>query len=78
MFSAKWPDSSFGGVPVVYCPDDDHMEEEVQLRVQVEEEEIGETHGEEQGKEQRDNKRTLKHVTSWMASGWNECAPETP
>ena len=45
VFSAKGPDSSFGGVPVVYCPDDDHMEEEVQLRVQVEEEEIRETHG---------------------------------
>ena len=25
----------------------------------------------------RHNKRTLKHVTSWMACGWNECAPET-
>ena len=23
VFSAKGPDSSFGGVPVVYCPDDD-------------------------------------------------------
>ena len=38
---------------MVYCPDDDHMEEEVQLRGQAEEEEIGETHGEEQGEEQR-------------------------
>ena len=57
MFSAKWPDSSFGGVPVVYCPDDDHMEEEVQLRVQVQEE-IRETHGKEQGKEQRVKERT--------------------
>ena len=36
---------SVGGVPVVNCPDDDHMEEEVQLRVQVGEEGIGETHG---------------------------------
>ena len=54
VFSAKGPDSLCGGVPVVYCPDDDHMEEEVQVRVQEEEEEeIGETHGEEQGKEQR-------------------------
>ena len=59
VFSAKGPDSSFGGVPVVYCPDDDHMEEEVQLKIQVEEEgEIGETHGEEQGKEQRVKERT--------------------
>ena len=22
--------------------------------------------------------QTLKHVTSWMACGWNECAPKTP
>ena len=58
VFSAKGPDSSFGGVPVVNCPDDDHTEEEVQLKVQVEdEEEIGETHGEEQGKEQRVKER---------------------
>ena len=35
---------------MVFCPDNDHMEEEIELRVQVEEEEeIGETHGEEQG-----------------------------
>ena len=33
--SAKGPDSSCGGVPMVYCPDDDKMEEEVQVRVQV-------------------------------------------
>ena len=46
-FSAKGPDSSVGGVPVVYCPVDDHMEEEMQLKVQVEEERLGETHGEE-------------------------------
>ena len=26
----------------------------------------------------RDNKRTLKHVTSWMACGRSDCAPETP
>ena len=59
VFSAKGPDSSTGGVPVVYCPDDDHMEEEVQLKVQVEEEEeTGETHGEEQGKEQRFKERS--------------------
>ena len=41
-FSAKGPDSSVSGVPVGYCPDDVHMEEEVQVKVQVEEEEIGE------------------------------------
>ena len=51
-------DSTVGGVPVVYGPDDDHMEEEVQVSVQVEEEEIGETHGEEQSKEQRVKERT--------------------
>ena len=45
-------DSSVGGVPVGYCPDEVHMEEEeAQVMVQVEEEEIGETHGEEQGEE---------------------------
>ena len=45
VFSTRGPDSSVGGVPVVNCPDVDHMEEEVQLRVQVEEEGTGETHG---------------------------------
>ena len=49
---AKGPDSSFGGVPVGYCPDEVHIEEEgVQVKVQVEEEEIGKTHGREQGEE---------------------------
>ena len=53
------PDSSFGGVPVVNCLGVDHMEEEVQDRVQVEvereEQGIGETHEKEQGEEQRIN-----------------------
>ena len=44
-----------------YCPDDDHMEEEVQLKVQVEEDRIGETHGKEQGEEQRVKERTTAH-----------------
>ena len=57
VFSARVPGSSVGGVPVVNCPDVDHMEEEVQLRVQVEEEK-GETHGTEQGEEQRVKERT--------------------
>ena len=49
---AKGPDSSVGGVPVGYCPDEVHMEEEkVQVKFQVEEEEIGETHGREKGEE---------------------------
>ena len=38
VFSARGPDSSVGGVPVANCPDVDHMEEEVQVSVQVEEE----------------------------------------
>ena len=32
--SAKVQDTSFGGVPIVICLDIDHMEEEVQDRVQ--------------------------------------------
>ena len=58
VFSAKGPDSSVGGVPVVFCPDVAHMEGEVQVSVQVEEEGIGETHGKEQGEEQRVKERT--------------------
>ena len=58
MFSARVADSSVGGVPVAYCPDVDHMEEEVQVKVQIEEERIGETHGKEQGEEQRVKQRT--------------------
>ena len=42
-------------VPVANCPDVDHMEEEVQVNVQVEE---GETHGKEQGEEQSVKERT--------------------
>ena len=61
VFSAKGPDSSVGGVPVVYCPDVGHMTEEIQLKVQVEEERIGETHGKEIGEEQRVKERTTAH-----------------
>ena len=57
VFSATVPDSSFDGVTMVNCPDVDHMEEEVQVCVQVEEG-IGETHGKEQGDEQRVKERT--------------------
>ena len=57
-FSANGPDSSVGGVPVGYCSDDGHKEEEVQLKVQVEEERIGEKHGKKQGEEQRVKERT--------------------
>ena len=42
VFSAKGPHSSAGGVPVENYPDDSHMEEEVQLKIQIEEEEIRE------------------------------------
>ena len=51
-FLAKGPDSSVGGVTVGYCPDEVHMEEEeVHIKVQEEEEQIGETHGMEQDEE---------------------------
>ena len=53
--SAKVPDSSLSGVPVVNCLGVDHMEEEVQVSVPVEvereEQGTGETHGKEQGGE---------------------------
>ena len=55
VFSAKGPDSSVGGVPVVNCPDVDHMEE---VEVEREEQGTGETHGKEQGEEQRVKERT--------------------
>ena len=42
------------------------MEEEVQVKVQVEEEEIGETHGKEQGKEHRVKERTTLRRMTWM------------
>ena len=58
VFSPKRQDSSVGGVPVVNCLGDDHMEGEVQLWVQVEEEGTGETHGKEQSEEQRVKERT--------------------
>ena len=51
VFLAQGPDSSVGGLPVGYCSDEVHLDEEkVQVKVQ-EEEEIGETHGREQGEE---------------------------
>ena len=54
---AKGPDSSFGGVV--------HMEEEgVKVKVQVEEEEMGETHGREQS-EDKGREQTIKSHT-WM------------
>ena len=57
VISDKGPDSSIGEVAVVICLSDDRMEEEVQVRDQVEEKReeqgIGETHGKEQGEGQR-------------------------
>ena len=67
-FLAKGPDSSIGGVPVGYCPEEVHMEEEgVQVKVQVEQEDIGETHGREQGEEKKREQTTLKRMT-WMTT----------
>ena len=58
---AKGPDSSFGGVPVGYCPDEVHMEEEeVQVKVQAEEEEIGETHKGNKVRKKGENKRSSR------------------
>ena len=61
--SARVQDSSVGGAPVANCPEVDHMEEEVQVRVQVkverEEQGIGETHGKEQSEERRENKHSV-------------------
>ena len=65
--SATGPDSSFGGVPVGYWPDDGHKEEEIQLGVQVEEEEIRETHGKKQKEEQRVEEHTTLKRTTWMS-----------
>ena len=64
---ATGPDSSVGGVPVGYCPDEVHMEEEeVQIKIQIEEEEeIGETHGRKQGEEQRVKEQTTLRRMTW-------------
>ena len=55
------------------------MEAGVPDREQVDcEREKVEVRDKEKGDKNEDKQRTLKHVTSWMACGWNECAPETP
>ena len=64
VFSTKEQDSSVGGDAGYVCLGEVHMEEEVQVRVQVEEEGIGETHGEEQGKG-TESQRT-DNRTTWM------------
>ena len=62
---AKGPDSSVGGLPVGCCPDEVQMEEgEAQVKVQVEEEEIGETHAERTRLGMR-REQTIKSHT-WM------------
>ena len=62
------PDSSVGGGAVVNRLGVDHMEEEVQDRVQVEvgkeDQGVGETHGKEQSEEQRENRRSINRT--WM------------
>ena len=57
---------------MVNCPDDVHMEEEVQVKVQVEEEEIGETRGKEQGEEQRVKEQTTLRRMTWMTMRMND------
>ena len=64
--SARRQDSSVGGVAVVYCLGVVHMVEEVQVKVQVEEEEIRETHGKEQGEEQRVKERKTLRRMKWI------------
>ena len=57
---AKGPDSSISGVPVGSCLDEVHMEEEkVEVKVQAEEEEIGEKNWKEQSVEKTE--RTNNH-----------------
>ena len=50
--------------------------EQVDSREQEEEEE--EEERERKKTKQGSNQRTIKHVTSWIACGWSECAPKTP
>ena len=72
---AKGSDFSIGRMPVGYCPGEVHMEEEgVQVKVQAEEEEIGETHGREQSEEKGENKQSLGRMT-WMTMRMTKRAP---
>ena len=68
---AKGPDSSFGGVPAGYCPDEVHMEEEeVQVKVQAQEEEIEKhTKGTRWGKKGKNKRSSRTHGWLW---GWDE------
>ena len=71
MISAREQDSSVGGDAGYVCLGVVHMQEEVQVRVQVEvgREEQGEggTHGKEQSEEQRSNEKQ-----STAHHGWHE------
>ena len=68
--SARGQDSSIGGDAVYDCRGVVHMEEGIQVRVQVEvgreEQGEGETHGESQNEETTRNKRSTAH------HGWHE------
>ena len=73
-----------GNIPhcaVVLTLGGDDIEDGVSDREQVDSErekvEVGEKE-ERDEHEETTNKGTLKHVTSWMACRWNECAPKTP
>ena len=66
---AKGPDSSTGEGAGYDCSDEVHMEEErVEVKVQAEEEEIGETHGREQDEEKGENRQSLRRMTH----GWDD------
>ena len=70
VYSARGQDSSVGGGAGVICLGVVHMEEGVQVRVQVEvgREEVGdrEIHGESQNEEATKNRRSTAH------HGWHE------
>ena len=70
VFPAKWQDSSVGGGAGNGCLGVVHMEEGVQVRVQIKvrREKVveGETHGESQNEEPTRNKRSTAH------HGWHE------
>ena len=58
---------------------DDIVEAGVPDREQVDcEREKGRSERQRFGRQNEDQQRTLNHVTSWMACGWSDCAPETP
>ena len=58
-----------------FNPREDGVPDREQVEFERDKVEVGD---EEKGDKNEDQQRTLKHVTSWMACGWNECAPQTP